>query len=229
MREENIVKRVKTSLGYPVVDVYMSDEMIKEQVGIALEKFSSSVFKGVILTLPAIEFQELNPDEIALVTQVEPYFPNDKKSSLYVQDEFSLAEAERYFNTRSQSIGTPILAKILRQQMSRVFDSKFDWHYDRTTGGLYLDNVPANISTISVFAKKYYTLEDLPKYAEDWLFEYTLALCKIVEGRIRSKFKDSFPGAPTDGDTLTSEGMSEREALQVSLLDFISYDMGVRY
>ena len=59
--------------------------------------------------------------------------------------------------------------------------------------------------------------------------EYSLALCKIIEGNIRRKLQ-SAPGAiQLDGDSLVSEGMSEKQAIEDKLVtQFQNLRFGLR-
>lgn len=58
-------------------------------------------------------------------------------------------------------------------------------------------------------------------YTSDWLFDYALAECKIVLGRIRSKFAQFASigniGISLDGDQLIQEGTTEKERLDETL------------
>jgi hypothetical protein len=58
-------------------------------------------------------------------------------------------------------------------------------------------------------------------YTSDWIFDYALAECKLVLGRIRSKFANFTSigniGIGLDGDTLLQEGTTEKERLDETL------------
>ena len=58
-------------------------------------------------------------------------------------------------------------------------------------------------------------------YVSDWIFDYALAECKIILGRIRSKFAGfgsiGNVGIDLDGDALLSEGAAEKERLEETL------------
>lgn len=58
-------------------------------------------------------------------------------------------------------------------------------------------------------------------YTSDWIFDYALAECKLVLGRIRSKFQNFNSigniGIGLDGDTLLQEGTTEKERLDETL------------
>lgn len=65
-------------------------------------------------------------------------------------------------------------------------------------------------------------------YTSDWIFDYALAECKIILGRIRSKFAGftsiGNEGITLDGDTLISEGKEEKTELDTKLRDEEQYE-----
>lgn len=58
-------------------------------------------------------------------------------------------------------------------------------------------------------------------YTSDWIFDYAMAECKMMLGRIRSKFAQFNSigniGIGLDGDTLLQEGITEKEKLDETL------------
>lgn len=58
-------------------------------------------------------------------------------------------------------------------------------------------------------------------YTTDWVFDYALAECKIILGRIRTKFAQfasiGNTGIALDGDALLSEGIEEKRELKETL------------
>jgi len=59
-------------------------------------------------------------------------------------------------------------------------------------------------------------------YTSDWIFDYALAECKIMLGRIRTKFAQfasiGNTGIALDGDALLSEGIEEKRELKETLM-----------
>lgn len=59
-------------------------------------------------------------------------------------------------------------------------------------------------------------------YSGDWIFDYALAECKIMLGRIRTKFANfasiGNTGIALDGDTLINEGIEEKRELKETLM-----------
>lgn len=58
-------------------------------------------------------------------------------------------------------------------------------------------------------------------YTSDWIFDYAMAECKIILGRIRSKFSQftsiGNTGLALDGEALLQEGITEKEQLDEKL------------
>jgi hypothetical protein len=81
----------------------------------------------------------------------------------------------------------------------------------------------------SSFKRRYNTTSsDEHFYTSDWIFDYALAECKIMLGRIRSKFAQFNSigniGIGLDGDTLLQEGITEKEKLDETLRLEESYE-----
>ena len=59
-------------------------------------------------------------------------------------------------------------------------------------------------------------------YGLDWIFDYSLAECKIMLGRVRTKFAQfasiGNTGISLDGDSLISEGITEKAELKETLM-----------
>lgn len=104
-----------------------------------------------------------------------------------------------------------------------------DFRFEKSSHKLYLSN--ADISRICVkYLRKYRSVEEIDD--QDVLQrvkEYSLALCKIIEGNIRRKLQ-SAPGAiQLDGDSLVSEGMNEKQDIESRLVsEFQNLRWGVR-
>ena len=68
--------------------------------------------------------------------------------------------------------------------------------------------------------KDYYSVEDIREsYWETQLRKLALGMCKIVLGRIRSKYKSNSAKFQLDGDTLLAEGNAEVQAVRQFLDD----------
>ena len=225
---DKITDRVKAMLGYPVVSVYTPDESIDQFKDDAFTQFASSVFQNQTLALPPLPVQKLPTAEVPFIYNVEPYGVRSGQNMVYFRDEFTLTEAINFWNLQSNNLLLPLLAAQNYNQIANVMGRKFDWSYDTVTGTLYVTMCPAGTQVLSVRAKCMYTKDTLTRNALQWIYRMTLALTKISEGRIRSKYADGGTGVVSDGATLLQEGQEEYKDLIEKLDGFISLDYGIR-
>lgn len=229
MTNADMIEKVKEELGYPVLSVYTPDTSIEHFIDTGVSQIVAKVLRKVNMSLPCLPTQHLNNVEVPLITEVIPYRVSPQHSGLtYMRDAFSISEAMEYYNVTTESVSIPILANMFHNQINNAFNMAFDWHYDRHTGILYATNIPVDANCLAVTAKILYTRETLTTELEDWLFNFTSAKTKIVEGRIRSKYKEGSIGAPSDGETLIAEGKEELTTLADKLESFVALDIGRR-
>ena len=98
-----------------------------------------------------------------------------------------------------------------------------DWYLDSVEGKLYLDGFSGWVTV--EYVKSKVTMEDLNEntYWKTWVRDYTLAMVKITEGRIRGKYKISSGVFEIESDELVSEGQSEKENLEQKLDEDMGY------
>jgi len=88
--------------------------------------------------------------------------------------------------------------------------------------GSHYGNMETVLSQSSWKRRGLYTSDsDTNFYTSDWIFDYALAECKIILGRIRSKFSQfnsiGNVGIALDGEALLQEGIQEKETLEERL------------
>lgn len=98
-----------------------------------------------------------------------------------------------------------------------------DWYLDQAEQKLYIDGFDGLVTV--EYVKEECTIEDLKSKSQwkSWVRDYTLALCKITEGRIRSKYKISSGVFEIESDELISEGTSEKQELEEKLNEDMGY------
>lgn len=170
----------------------------------------------------------LDRDVAIVVNVVEDNPAYHEKENIYTRSDFNLYEAQYFYNNLENNMVTPILAKMLRNQIDNAFGSKFDWFYDYTSGDLYVDNITDGTTALTAHIKTYFTLETLNRFLDSWVYNHTLGLVMQAEGKIRSKYADSVPGAPTDGASLIQEGTALIETAGVEIDNYVSLDIGGR-
>lgn len=227
MVKADLLDNIKRSLGYPTIMVHTEDETIKMNLDIAFDTFTAKVLRKVTMALPLRGITRFNPYDVRIIYKVTPFKLSNPDVSVYSMDVFNLSVAVEYYNQCSDLL-TPILASMVQSQLGDVTGKKFNWKYDTSSRALYCTNIPQGASVLVAEAKVMYEWDTLPKSEMNWIFGYALALTKIVEGRIRSKYREGATALISDGETLISEGKEEQAQLQESLENFISLNIGVR-
>jgi hypothetical protein len=103
-------------------------------------------------------------------------------------------------------------------------------HYPDPYNPAYTDNSKYGVSNISNIPFNNIEYTKINSIGKNWIRQYTLALCKVTLGRVRSKFGSiPVPGSNVslDGSTLISEGRSDRDTYRKELkemLENMTYD-----
>lgn len=212
---------IKTSLGYPVVNVYMTDEMIQQQITFAIKK--------VIPYVNAVEVFEV-PGKVTKFT--------DKLVYAVIR-----VHAPGYFTEDTSTTGTTyydmLITRSIYNQLGGTNMSQYSGSQGLVNAALYnyaseeartaLDPIGWRLlgDTLMIdgggdgpFTIEAVTERSLSNITEDycsWVQEYSLALSKIICGEIRSKI--TLQGAPItlNGAELKAEGKAEKEALEARL------------
>jgi hypothetical protein len=120
--------------------------------------------------------------------------------------------------------GDYFMERVWWEEVRRSAGSDDDWDFiqDPVTGGgtLYLNPIPSASFQAGFIFVKTPTLNEVPATDDQWLRDYTLAICKEILGRIRGKF-DGIDGQESalkmDAATLLSESKDDRERLEERL------------
>jgi hypothetical protein len=94
-----------------------------------------------------------------------------------------------------------------------------DWYLDPTSNKLYIDGFSGLVTM--EYVKAHSTFEEIAResYWRQWIRDYTLAMVKITEGRIRSKYKISSGVFEIESDELINEGNNDKQELEQKLTD----------
>ncbi len=213
---------IKTSLGYPVVNVYMTDEMIQQQITFAIKK--------VIPYVNAVEFIQVGrvtkfTDKLvyAVLRVHEPGSSFVEGQSYQGSSYYDLLIARSIYN----QLGGTDLSQMSGSQ-GLVNAALYNYQYEETRADLCPIGfrlvgdtlfVDANGSG-NVFTAECVTERSLSNITEDycsWLLRYSLCLCKQIEGRLLRKCRVSGSPVESDGEALLNEGSTEQKELEEKL------------
>ena len=228
MDKEMLIEEIQLDLGSDVNSLGISEDTIELKIKEAIRKISSYTPYREAAAFPVSNNRVKLPDDTIAVTLVYNIEQPKNNNATYHSDEylFSMSSYHQYSDFRD-----PFILLMQKNQMNTLqnFVSIRDWLYESHTKTLYLNNFSGTSVSIQYF-RRYREIEEIED--EDLVQlvkEYSLALCKIIEGTIRRKLQNA-PGAiQMDGDALVSEGMSEKERLDELIPKKYSYlRMGIR-
>lgn len=106
-------------------------------------------------------------------------------------------------------------------QIRNTLSTDLDFRFDRASNNLYIN--------VSMGAPSYITIKYIPRFDDpseiysdfwiDMIIRMSVAMTKIILGRIRSRYTQSNALWTMDGDTMLSEGNAELTALRQELKD----------
>lgn len=219
----SIIQYVKYMLGYPVIEVELTDDQINEAISQALGLYSRykpiEVLKIFSVT-QGLQKYEFTQDEIGRGI-IELFIPSSIESNTSL-DEFDIFHYNR-LNLPNLSPGDYLLEKVWWNEVKVSVGAveEWEWFPNNTDGGtLFINPPPPRTENYAAIYIKNAVLSEVPQQDDSWFKDYSLAFCKQILGVIRSKFND-VQGAESsismDGDNLRTEGAAERQVLEEQL------------
>ena len=205
LNRSDILETVKIRLGYPVIDLAITDEMIDKQITTAIRKIVPYLNNIEIITTYS-KTVKFDHNRIFAVVRVT--------SSVSADENINIDKAINhgfYVINGSRSL----INRALWNYYTDSVQSDLNQVGFRLVGDtVYIDggNSPWTIEAI--------TNKSIDTMTEDfvnWVMDYTVALVKCIEGEIRSKVKITGSPIETNGSELKQEGITEKAALEEKL------------
>lgn len=204
-RIKKIVMYIENQLGGQVLDLELKPEDIKEIVDQAFEEIKHYMTDTYTVTVPyanCIDLKDYNIDSVESVLRGQDSILTGIPFQMPAMDLMNITgvyNLENYTNALLIKRNLNILAT----------DMEFMW--DKPNKKLYVyanPNIPSHV-TIN-FKPEYYSVEDIREdYWETQLRKLALGMCKVILGRIRSKYTSNSAKFQLDGNTLLAEGNAE--------------------
>ena len=202
LNRNKIIEDVKIRLGYPVVDLAITDDMISRQVDFAIDKVIPYLNNIEVITVngKVVEFQHKRVYAVIRVTS-----SSDLESA-------SIDKAINYGFYITNSTRSITNMALWNYYTDSVQQDLNPIGFRLIGDTLYIDggNAPYTVEAI--------TDESISTMTEDyvnWVVDYTVALTKCIEGR--SKVKITGSPVETNGSELKQEGITEKAALEEKL------------
>ena len=204
LNRAKILEYTKTRLGYPIVDLAITDDMISKQIDFAINKIIPYLNNIEVLTVygKVVKFQHKRVYAVIRVT-----------SSADVES-VNIDKAINYGFYITNSTRSLTNMAVWNYYTDSVQDDLNQIGFRLIGDTLYIDggNSPWTVEAI--------TDDSISTMTDDyvnWIEDYTVALVKCIEGEIRSKVKISGSPVETNGSELKQEGITEKAALEEKL------------
>lgn len=202
---KQIVKYIENNLGGQVLDLELTPENIKEIVEQAFEEIKHYMTDLYTVTVPyaqCIDLKKYNVDSVESVMRGQ--------DSILTGMPFQMPAMNLMNITGIYNLEDYTNALIIKRNLNTLA-TDMDFYWDKPNRKLYVyanPNIPTAV-TIN-FKPEYYSVADIREsFWETQLRKLALGMCKIVIGRIRSKYTSSSTKFQLDGPTLLSEGNTE--------------------
>lgn len=219
MTREEYIDDIKTSLGFPIVDVEI-DEIIGKLVDKAFREIRRYVTETHFVTIPysskGIDVSKYKIDSI-----IQIFRTSNPARTVDFTDIYTLSTV----NTGNSSSVNLLLSDYLyRTQMTQIkntISTDLDFTYDKDSQKLYINAVyPVPAYVTLAYNPVFLDVSDIKEpYWENYVQRLSLAFAKETLGRVRGKYDLSSSLYKLDGNQLISEGISERDEVRRELVD----------
>lgn len=213
------INEIKTRLGYPVVNIEITDDVISQQCDIAIRKVAPYLNSIDVFTVYS---NKTTFTDKLVYAVLRVHAPSNSAVQTNYQATQDIIQMQMYYGglSGSSSMADGLQQTLLAQTLYNTLSETVDDIGFRLAGDtLYIDGQKPPYTVEAITEK---SVENMPENYVNWCFDYSLALTKLILGRIYSKV--TIQGSPVtlSGSELTSEGNSAINELE-SKLGTVSY------
>jgi hypothetical protein len=207
---KKIVLYIESQLGGQVLDLELKPEDIRVIVEQAFEELVHYMTDTYTVTVPyanCIDLKKYNIDSVESVIRAQ--------DSILTGIPFALPAMDLYNVTGMYNIENYTNAMLIKRNLS-LLSTDMDFVWDKPNRKLYINANPNKPAMVTInFKPEYYSVEDIREsHWETQLRKLALGMCKIILGRIRSKYTSNSAKFQLDGPTLLAEGNAEVQAVR---------------
>lgn len=212
---KKIVLYIESQLGGQVLDLELKPEDIKlivEQAFEELVHYMTDIYSVTVPYANCIDLKDYNIDSVESVWRGQ--------DSILTGVPFQMPAMDLMNVTGMYRLDDYTNAMIIKRNLNTLAtDMEFYW--DKPNRKLYVYSNPNLPTQVTInFKPEYYSVEDIREsHWETQLRKLALGMCKVVLGRIRSKYKSNSAKFQLDGDTLLQEGNAEVQEVRKFLDD----------
>jgi hypothetical protein len=216
-----IFKYVKAIMGYPVIEIEVTDEQLELFLKNSLETYSRLIplIKWFsIAASPGVQEYTLDQGDMGngivdvMIPRIDPIAPLMLSSGPRL-DIFGYRYSYPY-----RDISELYIDYMYFTEATKILSSDFQWDY--RDGKLLITPKPDEPFTLSFAAAHPRDMASIPASDIDWIRMHVLAQTEIAVGRVRRKYR--IPGSHSeqvlDGAVLVQEGMQRLMAMEAELM-----------
>jgi hypothetical protein len=230
--KQNVYDYVNALLGGGMIDVELDPIHYETALNKALAKFrqrsDNSVEESYLFLTSVVDQNEYTlPNEVIEVRKLHRRSIGSRGNGgtgASSFEPFNAAYTNTYLLSGSKMGGLATYDMFAQHQelVGRMFGSFIEFKWNPTTKKLTLLQRPRTEEELLLFAYNYRPDEQLLSdyLAQQWIRDYTLAVCKTMLGEARSKFATiAGPGGGStlNGDALKAEGYAEIDKLETDI------------
>lgn len=211
------VNYVMKNLGNQVLKIELSEQQVEEVVEMALGELTHYMNDTKSITVPYASVIDTSkwPLKVSVVNYVMRgqsainYLPIDQMATSYI-----------YGVTAGYSMSLDTFATtLMAQQNLNALSTDLDFRFEKDEQKLYVACNAVKPTTITVeYMPEYSNVDDIKEpYWQNYLKRFSLAMTKVILGRIRSKYSLNSSQYTLDGDTILSEGNAELAEIRTTL------------
>lgn len=204
-RMKKIVLYIEAQLGGQLLDLELRPEDIKLIVEQAFEELVHYMTDTYTVTVPysnCIDLKKFNVDSVESVLR--------SSDSILTGVPFQMPAMDLMNVTGMYNMDEYINAVQVKRNLN-ILGTDMDYYWDKPNRKLYVYANPNFPSYVTInFKPEYFSVEDIrEQHWETQLRKLALGMCKVVLGRIRSKYTSNSAKFQLDGPTLLAEGNAE--------------------
>ena len=204
LNKQDLLDGVKTRLGYPVIDLAVTDEMIMKQINAAIRKIIPYLNNVEFITTydRVVKFEHDYVYAVVRVTNAENF--DNINLDRAINQGFYIVNNNR----------TIVDCALWNYYCDSVQDDLNQIGFRFIADTLYIDggNSPWTIEAVTESS-----IQTMTQDFVNWVLDYSVALVKCIEGEIRAKLKITGMPVETNGAELKTEGITEKKELEEKL------------
>ena len=217
MTREEYIDDIKTSLGAPVVDIELENQLIGKIVDRAFKEVSRYITETRYVTVPfSGDVIDVKGLKISSVVQI---FRTDSPSRIGdLTDPIAIAALSQNSSLSGLSLSDYAYRTQLAQLKSTI-TTDLDFTFDKVEDKLYVNTFHPKPSRLTIgYIPEFKDVSEVTEqYWVNFILRLAIAFTKETVGRVRSKYELSSSLYKLDGDRLVSEGIAERDAVRQEL------------